>query len=158
MSWFCCGSEACKSQISRSFEVLEIIAFYPFKEKLLMITYSVTVPSKINSLQVYSLAASEPNIAPNKPRNFLWSADVNIDASLHLVILFKSMQQTDFFFFANQITSFAKLLLQSNRLKYGQVPRPLKTNQNCKFWYGNIPSGNPVMHPSRLSCLSPYHP
>ena len=56
-----------------------------------MITYSVTVPSKINSLQVYSLAASEPNIAPNKPRNFLWSADVNIDASLHLVFLFKSM-------------------------------------------------------------------
>jgi len=23
------------------------------------------------------------------------------------------------------------------------IPRPLKTNQNCKFWYGNIPSGNP---------------
>jgi len=59
-----------------------------------MMTYSVTVPSKINSLQVYSLAASEPNIAPNKPRNFLWSADVNIDASLHLVILFKSMHST----------------------------------------------------------------
>jgi hypothetical protein len=26
----------------------------------------------------------------NKPRNFLWSADVNINASLHLVNLFKS--------------------------------------------------------------------
>ena len=61
----------------------------------------MTKPSKIVTLEVYSLAASEPNIAPNKPRNFLWSADVNIDASLHLVILFKSMQQTDFFFFAN---------------------------------------------------------
>jgi hypothetical protein len=29
----------------------------------------------------------------NKPRNFLWSADVNINASLHLVILFKSIPQ-----------------------------------------------------------------
>ncbi len=37
------------------------------------------------------LAASEPN----KPRNFLWSADVNINASLHLVIIFKSMLGTD---------------------------------------------------------------
>ncbi len=31
--WKCYGSEQSKSQISRSFEVLEIIAFYPFKEK-----------------------------------------------------------------------------------------------------------------------------
>ncbi len=44
-------------------------------------------PSNVASLEVYSLAASEPN----KPRNFLWLADVNINASLHLVILFKSM-------------------------------------------------------------------
>ena len=44
-------------------------------------------PSNVASLEVYILAASEPN----KPRNFLWSADVNINASLHLVILFKSM-------------------------------------------------------------------
>jgi hypothetical protein len=36
--WKCYVSEASKSKISRSFEVLEIIAFYPFKEKLLMIT------------------------------------------------------------------------------------------------------------------------
>jgi hypothetical protein len=36
--WKCYGSEASKSWISRSFEVLEIIALYPFKEKLLMIT------------------------------------------------------------------------------------------------------------------------
>ncbi len=36
--WKCYVSEASKSQISRSFEVLEIIAFYLFKEKLLMIT------------------------------------------------------------------------------------------------------------------------
>jgi hypothetical protein len=54
----------------------------------------MTKPSKIVPLEVYSLAASEPNIAPNKPRNSLWSADVNIDASLHLVILFKSMGGT----------------------------------------------------------------
>ena len=47
----------------------------------------MTQPSNVASLEVYSLAASEPN----KPRNFLWSADVNINASLHLVILFKSM-------------------------------------------------------------------
>ncbi len=47
----------------------------------------MTMPSNVASLEVYSLAASEPN----KPRNFLWSADVNINASLHLVILFKSM-------------------------------------------------------------------
>ncbi len=47
----------------------------------------MTWPSNVASLEVYSLAASEPN----KPRNFLWSADVNINASLHLVILFKSM-------------------------------------------------------------------
>jgi hypothetical protein len=51
----------------------------------------MTYPSKIVSLEVYSLAASDPN----KPRNFLWSADVNIDASLHLVILFKSMMSID---------------------------------------------------------------
>ncbi len=44
-------------------------------------------PSNVASLEVYSLVASKPN----KPRNFLWSADVNINASLHLVILFKSM-------------------------------------------------------------------
>ncbi len=48
---------------------------------------SMTQPSNVPSLEVYSLAASEPN----KPRNYLWSADVNINASLHLVILFKSM-------------------------------------------------------------------
>jgi hypothetical protein len=36
--WKCYGSKASKSWISRSFEVLEIIAFYHFKEKLLMIT------------------------------------------------------------------------------------------------------------------------
>ena len=36
--WKCYGSEASKSYISRSFEALEIIAFYPFKEKLRMIT------------------------------------------------------------------------------------------------------------------------
>jgi hypothetical protein len=47
----------------------------------------MTQPSNVPSLEVYSLAASEPN----KPRNFLWSADLNINASLHLVILFKSM-------------------------------------------------------------------
>jgi hypothetical protein len=47
----------------------------------------MTQPSNVPSLEVYSLAASEPN----KPRNCLWSADVNINASLHLVILFKSM-------------------------------------------------------------------
>jgi len=44
-------------------------------------------PSNVPSLEVYSLAASEPN----KPINCLWSADVNINASFHLVILFKSM-------------------------------------------------------------------
>ncbi len=49
----------------------------------------MTQPSNVASLEVYSLAASEPN----KPRNFLWSADVNINASLHLVILFKSMDK-----------------------------------------------------------------
>ena len=32
-----------------------------------MMTYSVTVPSKINSLQVYSLAASEPKQAKEFP-------------------------------------------------------------------------------------------
>jgi hypothetical protein len=47
----------------------------------------MTQPSNVPSLEIYSLAASEPN----KPRNCLWSADVNINASLHLVILFKSM-------------------------------------------------------------------
>ncbi len=47
----------------------------------------MTQPSNVASLEVYSLAASEPN----KTRNFLWSADANINASLHLVILFKSM-------------------------------------------------------------------
>jgi hypothetical protein len=36
--WKCYGSVASKSYISRSFEVLEIIVFYPFKEKLLIIT------------------------------------------------------------------------------------------------------------------------
>ncbi len=51
----------------------------------------MTQPSNVASLEVYSLAASEPN----KPRNFLWSADVNINASLHLVILFKSMTSDD---------------------------------------------------------------
>ncbi len=40
----------------------------------------MTQPSNVASLEFYSLAASEPN----KPRNFLWSADVNINASLHL--------------------------------------------------------------------------
>ncbi len=50
----------------------------------------MTQPSNVASLEVYSLAASEPN----KTRNFLWSADVNINASLHLVILFKSMGGT----------------------------------------------------------------
>ncbi len=48
---------------------------------------SMTYPSNVASLEIYSLAASEPN----NPRNFLWSADVNINASWHLVILFKSM-------------------------------------------------------------------
>ncbi len=38
--WKCYGSEASKfkKKLSRSFEVIEIIAFFPFKEKLLMIT------------------------------------------------------------------------------------------------------------------------
>ncbi len=52
----------------------------------------MTQPSNVPSLEVYSLAASEPN----KPRNCLWSADVNINASLHLVILFKSMPYCNF--------------------------------------------------------------
>jgi hypothetical protein len=55
---------------------------YKQNKKILM-----TQPSNVASLEVYSLAASEPN----KPRNCLWPADVNINASLHLVILFKSM-------------------------------------------------------------------
>jgi hypothetical protein len=76
--------------------------FLSATEKFLNLKYSVTViehmykqnqnilmtkPSNVALLEVYSFAASEPN----KPRNFLWSADVNINASLHLVILFKSM-------------------------------------------------------------------
>jgi hypothetical protein len=53
----------------------------------------MTQPSNVPSLEVYSLAASEP-----KQANCLWSADVNINASLHLVILFKSMGYAFFLF------------------------------------------------------------
>ncbi len=43
----------------------------------------MALSSNVASLEVNSLAASEPN----KPRNFLWLADSNINASLYLVIL-----------------------------------------------------------------------
>jgi hypothetical protein len=34
------------------------------------------------------------------------------------------------------------------------IPRPLKTNQNCIFWYGNIPTGNPAAKATGNSCAS----
>ncbi len=60
-----------------------VIEHMYIQNKNILMTYN----SNVASLALYSLAASEPK----KPRNLLWSADVNINASLHLVILFKSM-------------------------------------------------------------------
>ncbi len=71
-----------KTFLNLKYSVTVIEHMYKQNKNILL-----TQPSNVASLEVYSLAASEPN----KTRNFLWSADVNINASLHLVILFKSM-------------------------------------------------------------------
>ncbi len=51
--------------------------------------YWVTVIDHTASLVVDRLAASEPN----KPRNFLWLADSNINASLYLELFFSNLWQ-----------------------------------------------------------------
>ena len=76
-----------KQFLNLKYSVSVIEHMYKQNKNILM-----TWPSNVASLEVYSLAASEPN----KLRNFLWSADVNINASLHLVILFKSMILSSF--------------------------------------------------------------
>ncbi len=64
-----------KHFLNLKYSVTVIEHMYKQNKNILM-----TWPSNVASLEVYSLAASEPN----KPRNFLWSADVNINASLQI--------------------------------------------------------------------------